>query len=255
MRLLINILFTTFLFSLTALKSQAQSDSITAINYILRLPLVLGDKQYFDFGDTTTIYYYQDLIVYQLPYTFDSSKTIYHVKADTISDEHILTEKRYNYFIYRQGSPKGIWYRSIDYPDSNRLLPVDSILKIKSPPPNLQSLIYSSNDTLIETVSLNDIFIEKYIPKIKPDESYNDTTVFYYSKSMSSIKYSLSPFLDSLKNAKLYRLRLAFNETYSQKYSITMPQRDLVYEIVKLEFTNVNKMKLLIQRFKQDEMQ
>lgn len=246
MRLLNSFFYAIFLFSCTATKSKVQTDRITAINYILKLPLLQGD--------TTSIYYYQDFIIYQLPYTFDSSKIIYHVKADTISEEHFLIEKRYNYFIYRQGGIKGIWYRSSEQPDSNKLLPVDSILKIKSPPSNLQSLIYSTNDTLIETVSMNDVIIEKYIPKTKPDESYSDTTILYYSSSMKSIKFSLSPFIDSLKNAKLYRLRLVFNEAYSQKYSITMPQRDLVCEIVKLELTNVDKMKSLIQRFKQDEM-
>lgn len=255
MRLLISTFFAIFFYSCIATKNQAPTKRITAINYIVKLPLVQGDRQYFDFGDTIPIYYYQDLIIYQLPYTFDSSKVTFHVKTDTISDEHILTETRYNYFVYRQGNRKGLWYKSLEQLDSTKQLFTDSISKRVGTPTNLQSIIYSPNDTLIErtTFDKGNIVIEKYIPKTKPDESYNDTTLLYYSKTLKPIKFSLSPFLDSLSNAKLYKLRLAFNETYSQKYSITMPQRDIVYEIVKLELTNLVKLKPLIQRFKHDE--
>ena len=207
MRLISGSFFILFLHSCVATKHQSKPGSITALNYIVRLPLVQGDKQYFDFGDTTPIYYCEDLIIYQLSYTFDSSKTTYHIKSDTISNEHILTETRYNYFVYKQGSHNGIWYRSVEQLDSNKIIPVDSILKRKSAPINLQSLIFSPNDTLIEKVTFDKgrEFIEKYIPKTKPDESYNDTTLLYYSKAMNTIQFSLSPILDSLNNAKLYK--------------------------------------------------
>jgi hypothetical protein len=255
MRLLIIIFFAFFLYSCIATKKQVQTETITGINYIVKLPLVQGDRQYFDFGDTTPIYYYQDLIIYQLPYTFDSSLVTYHVKADTISDKHILTETRYNYFVYRQGSRNGMWYKSLEQLDSTKQLFTDSILKRVGTPANLLSIFNSSNTSLIDRTTLDkgNIVIDKYIPKTKPDESYNDTTLLYYSKILKPIKFSLSPFLDSLNNSKLYKLRLAYNETYSQKYSITMPQRDIVYEIVKLELTNLVKLKSLIERFKQNE--
>jgi hypothetical protein len=255
MRISISIFFVIFLYGCIATKSQVQTDRITAINYIVKLPLVQGDRQYFDFVSTIPIYYYQDLIVYQLPYTYDSTKVTYHIKADTISDEHVLTETRYNYFVYRQGSSIGIWYRSMEQLDSAKQLSIDSILKRVGPPTNLQSIIYSPNDSLVERTTLDNgnTVIEKYIPKTKPDESYNDTTLLYYSKALKSIKFSLSPFFDSLTNTKLYKLRLAFNESYSPKYSITMPQRDIVYEIVKVDLANPIKLKSLFERFKQDE--
>lgn len=254
MRLLISLIFAVSLFSCTATKHQKNWNDIIGINYIVKFPIVIGDKQVVDMGNTTPIYYYHDIIIYQLPYIFDSTKHTYHVKSDSISDENILTETRYNYFVYRSGSRYGIWYRSAES-DSNKRLSVDSALSTKGTPINLQSIIYSPNDSLIEKLNMNNgtIFIEKYIPKTKPDESYNDTTLLYYSKEMKPIKFSLSPYLDSLRDAKLFKVQLTSNETYSQKYSITMPKRDLVYAIETLTTIDKNKLKTLLQRFQRDE--
>lgn len=255
MRLLISLLFSMLLSGCLVTKHKIPIDSITGITYIVKLPLVQGDRQYIDFDDSIPIYYFQDLTIYKLPYTFDSSKLTYHIKADTISQEHIMTETRYNYFVSKKGNNNGIWYRSIEQLDSNKILAVDSIIKRIGIPTNLQAIIYSPNDSLLESQSLDNgnILIEKYIPKTKPDDSYNDTTLLYYSKTMKQIQFSLSPFLDSLKNKKLYKLRLAFNEAFSETYSITMPKRDIIYEIREVNVDNIDNLKILILRFRQDE--
>ncbi len=70
---------------------------------------------------------------------------------------------------------------------------------------------------------------------------------------MPIFPFSLSPFFDSLNNSKLYKLRLVYNESYSQKYSITMPQRDIIYEIQQIKLVNAEKLKILFRRFKEDE--
>jgi len=184
MRLLIGFIFSFVLSGCLVTKNKTPKDKITAITYIVKLPLVQGDRQYIDFGDTTPVYYFQDLIIYKLPYTFDSSMLTYHIKADTISQEHIMTETRYNYFAYKSGNKNGIWYRSIEQLDSNKILAVDSILKRIGTPTNLQAIIYSPNDSLLESQSLDNgnILIEKYIPKTKPDDTYNDTTLLFLFK-------------------------------------------------------------------------
>lgn len=255
MRILFGFLFSFVLSGCIVTKNKIPSDKITGINYIVKLPLVQGDRQYIDFGDTTLIYYFQDIVIYKLPYTFDSSKVTYHIKADTISDEHIFTETRYNYFVYKRGNDNGIWYRSIEQLDSNKTLTVDSILKRIGIPTNVQAIIYSPNDSLLESQSFDNgnLLIEKYIPKTKPDDSYNDTTLLYYSKTMKPIQFSMSPFLDSMKSKKLYKLRLAYNEAFSKIYSITMPKRDIIYEIREVNVDSIDNLKLLISRFRQDE--
>ncbi|HMU46933.1 MAG TPA: hypothetical protein PKC72_11220 [Chitinophagaceae bacterium] len=257
MRLLIGLFFSLLLSACLVAKHKIpkNNDNITAITYIVKLPLVQGDRQYIDFCDTIPIYYIQNLIIYKLPYTFDSSKMTYHIKTDTISQEHIMTETRYHYFVYKKGNNNGIWYKSIEQLDSNKILAVDSIIKRIGTPTNLQAIIYSLNDSLLESQSLDNgsILIEKYIPKTKLDDSYNDTTLFYYSKRLKPIQFSLSPFLDSLKNKKLYKLRLAYNEAFSETYSITMPKRDIIYEIREMNVDNIDNLKILLLRFKQDE--
>ncbi len=249
------ILLISFLFGCASTKYQSKRNKIIAINFIVRLPLVQSDGQLLYLDDTTSIYYYNDLIVYQLPYIFESSRTIIHVKTDSVSEEKILTETRYNYFVYRKGKHLGLCYSSIEQLDSNKRLSADSIIALKAPSYNLQNIIISPNYTLIEKLHLNNgnVFIEKYIPKQKPDESYNDTSLLYYSIAMKPISFSLSPFLDSVRNAKLYKLQLAFNEAYSHTYSMKMPKRDIIYEIELLRDPKLNDFKALLERFEKDE--
>jgi len=70
---------------------------------------------------------------------------------------------------------------------------------------------------------------------------------------MKPIQFSLSPFLDSLKNKKLYKLKLAYNEAFNNTYSITMPKRDIIYEIREVNVDNIDNLKILILRFRQDD--
>ncbi len=70
---------------------------------------------------------------------------------------------------------------------------------------------------------------------------------------MNFIKFSFSPILDSIKKSKLFKVKLVFNKTYSSKYSITMPQRELIYEFQKKQIENNQQIIDFFQRFKADE--
>lgn len=252
MRLILGFICMIFLMNCASTKNY--SKNIVAISFIVNFPVVQGDNQLFYFRDTIPIFYYQDLILYKLPYTFDSSKMIYHTKTDTIEQQNILTETRYNYFVYRHGKQYGIWYKEMNS-DSLIKLSVDSIIDKKGTPTILQSILANPNDTLVARIreSIGNIFIEKYASKSKPDESYNDTTLLYYSKNMKYIKFSFSPILDSIKKLKLFKVKLIYNKAYSSKYSITMPQRELTYEFQKKQIENNQQVIAFFQRFKRDE--
>jgi hypothetical protein len=179
----------------------------------------------------------------------------YHIKADTISQEHILTETRYNYFIYRKNNSKGIRYNSINELDSNKIISVDSFIKKKGNPLGLKSIIENRNDSLVKKINFESdkTFIEKYVPRAKPNESYCDTITFYYSKLMRPIQFSFSSYLDSLKDAKLYKVCLSSNKMFSKQYSMMMPARDIIYEIREVKAADPDRLKILIEHYKQHE--
>ena len=253
MRLPINFILIFNLLSCTASKQNHDYNKITAINYIVNLPIVQEGGQLFNLNDTMPISYYQDLILYQLPYEFDSSISTYHVKADTVEEKHFLTT-RYNYLVYREGNKYGIWYETIHGKEFKKVS-VDSLLSLKGKPVDFQYIVSRPNDTLIGKTILNNgnIFIEKYIHKTKPDESFSDTTLLYYSRGLRDIIFSFSPMLDKMKESKLFKLRLVYNEAYSPKYSIIKPKREISFEVQQIKVSNSEQLIDFFNRFVKDE--
>jgi hypothetical protein len=66
------------------------------------------------------------------------------------------------------------------------------------------------------------------------------------------MQYSLSRALDSIKQQKLIKARFVYNPSFSKKYSIHMPQREVLLEIKKVEIQDMAAVKSMLERFKKD---
>lgn len=253
MQVSIKLFLITSLFSCAS--SDQKSDDILAINYIFNFPMVSGNGQVDNMLDTTTIYYYQDLILYQLPYRFSISKITSGINTDSIEQVDLISTKKYNFLVVKQGNKNGLWYKTMTSSEMKKVA-VDSVLSGRGFPESFLAMLANADDTLIETVreAKDDMLIEKYIPKTKPDDPCcYDTTLVYYSKSLKDIPFSFSPKHDSLKNSKLFKFRLAYNEAYSSQYLMTMPKREIRYEILETKVVNEKAITDLFRRFRQDE--
>lgn len=253
MRLSIKIFSILILLSCEA--TNQKGEDITAINYIFNIPMVSADGQLDNMQDTTTIYYYQDLILYQLPYHLGRTIFTSLADSDTTEQENTQTTTRHNFLVYKQGNKNGLWYETMNG-DEKKKVPVDSTLLARGLPVDLRAILSNPEDTLIETVkdAKEGIVIEKYISKTRPnDPCCYDTTLLYYSKDLKQIAFSFSPTLDSIKNLKLFKFRAAFNEAYSPQYLITMPKREIRYEIQQIKVVDAKTIKDLFQRYRQDE--
>jgi hypothetical protein len=97
------------------------------------------------------------------------------------------------------------------------------------------------NDTLIEskTNEEGNELVEKYIPRIKYDETYPDSTFLYFRND--KVKYndfSFSPYLDSLKNRKIFKIIFTYNPIPKGVYSFDVPGRNIIFEMRQIQLTN-----------------
>ncbi|MEO7308768.1 MAG: hypothetical protein ABIX01_00105 [Chitinophagaceae bacterium] len=154
-------------------------------------------------------------------------------------------------FIFKKGSKNGCLLGSILDASAGRQLPVDSILAANAFAD--VKFVVNPTDSLVETIDNGHSgqFIEKFVPRADAPKDYFDSVFHYYSKSYTSLDYTFSPILDSIKGMKLYRIRLMYNEKYSEKYKITLPKREYLFNIEPLDITQSDdKIKRLFEQVK-----
>src|SRR6202008_2673777 len=160
--------------------------------------------------DTIGLFYWEDLVLFKIPNTHSFSKMIVNKEGDILSEELLKIEKQFKYFIYKKGDSTGTLYDLIKS-NNGTMLPVDSFLKKKAIM-NFSSFFDATrhNDSLIIWERQGQILIEKYIPKIKYDASYNDSTILFYKDRFGEMDFSLSKELDSIKQMKLCEVRFVY---------------------------------------------
>jgi hypothetical protein len=227
------------------------SPQMRVINLIHHLQLVnTDDGKLLDLIDTLNIFYNGDIIIYAVPHSRETSNLTFDKKGNQNNEKLLKRETLYTYFIYKKNDSLGFKYDSIS--DSRKKeFAVDSFLNLKA---FRNAVFYSKNDSLIETISKagSNILIEKYIPKIKYDESYNDTTYFYFTDKLTNIDYSFSRELDSIKNLKLVKVRFIFNPVPKGLYPFGIPRRELLFEIKEVSLNNPDEILNLFTKFKKD---
>lgn len=72
---------------------------------------------------------------------------------------------------------------------------------------------------------------EKYISKKISDQSYPDTTIFYYNTKLKNIDYSFSKDLEKARKLKLFKVRLIYTSQYYKGYSIKVPRREFMFHL------------------------
>jgi hypothetical protein len=203
------------------------------------LPIIDFIGKFVNYTDSLSILYQDSFVLYRIPYTHSTTEVLTNEKDSVIEEPRIREELRYEYFIFKKGDQYGYRYDSFAAKQYQKRL-VDSFLAVKSF--TTVKLFDLSNDSLISSKKLNDEIQETYIPKIKVDSTYCDTSYYYFTSKMPRTILSLSKELDSLKDMKLYKARLLYNS------SGTLPKREIYFELKPLSAKATND--LLKQFFK-----
>jgi hypothetical protein len=216
-------------------------NGLKRINLIINYPIVIMNDgvhdavNFFNLKDTVWIFYYDSKVLYRLSET-----------RNLETDKKMLgTEK---WFIYREKAEYGFLFNSISDSSRGLKLLVDSFLNNRA---------YASANFDIPSDSLfakaqnkGEKFVEKYYSK-EHTENYPDSIYYYFTNELKNIGYTFSRKLDSLKNMKLYKVRLLYNETFSLSYKAVIPKREFLFEIREEVIVNSREIIDFFERVKQ----
>ncbi len=199
------------------------------------------------------IIFYNNLIVIKEFYeSYTAIKNSY--AGDTLLTELGQPLEKYFYLIY--DSTKQFCFRvdSLNINTTFKSLKLDSVLKQKLPFQftNMYNLI--KNTTVeISNLQLNDTTKVYYnARKIKPDPSFCDSVYYYYSTSeyVKNVPFSFAPELDSLKNRKLFKIQILYNENKNGRTEYEKIAKEFLFEMKPINLPEELMVKNLLDSFK-----
>ena len=206
-------------------------------------PLVDNDGTLIENKSSFRVYYYGKLIMYYYPYKFDSS-----IDGRVI----IQNERRQNYFVFHQDSLIGYDYDPYFRLD-NRKVDVAKMVKMISLESNRLDTMATLKPDSINSNKSNGTMEEIYNNVEKGGDMGNYITHLYYSNKLKDIKESFSKKLDSIKQMKLYMIRILFPEMVSEKYKITFPKREMIFEMKEVPVED-DKVLYYFNRYKKEHL-
>src|SRR4030095_5053398 len=194
-------------------------NNIKGIKIVYNLPILKLDGELLNITDSFSVFYFKDLVLYKIPYKLilENSKAIESI------------EVRFNYFIYRKNSEFGYYYDTLKLIKEKRFS-VDSFLTLKA----FRGFNFydRKNDSIVgRRILLNGDIVESYLPRIRYDQSYGDTTFLYYTDRFKGVDYSFSKELDSVKNLKVFKVRIAYASQFYTGYQFKFPKREYLFEM------------------------
>lgn len=215
-------------------------DTIRAMRIIGTMPAISADTS-FVISDSYDIFYYEDLVMYKFHYRFDS----------LFNGRMIMHESRPNFFVFHKDSvfgysyyprpdastPEGRLSRDTEF-DRNGFTPFkfDSAFNRKP-----DSLFVDNQKHLVKV--FNPQSSEKYPEKF--------TYYLYYSKKLAGLTESFfSRSMDNEKGMKLFRIRIVAHGHYYDESKVTLPQREILYEMTEIPLENRDEVLGYFDRYK-----
>jgi len=231
------------LFACAGKSSRYQEAKIKSMLLVWSIPVFNPDSgKVSNMRDSVLIYHLDDLVLYRVAYTYTQyNKNAQKGNTNTISDDPKtidFSKTRYKNFIYRRNSLTGFVYDSLST-NSHLTFNVDSFERKKT---FKGSKFYeTSHDKIVESMLNKDRseLIEKYASITKPDESYSDTSYYYFSRGLNDVNYSFSKEADSAKKMKLNKIVFIYNPVPKNDHNkVAIPRREILLEIKKITVSN-----------------
>lgn len=205
----------------------------------LRWVMPILDKELdtvFNVEGNSKLYFYKDVFLYK--------------KEGIFIHEDNTQEKVYTYWMYKQNEKKGIRYKCSFKDTIGATFDVDSFL-VKNAFTTFPFYSKENDIMVYKNESKNKKErVEKYIPKIRPDNSYPDTMIFRYSKDYLDIPFSLSPEIEEQKQSRLIEILGIYNPVKNSKYKAQLQSRKMSFQIERISAENQQEKMLYFNRFK-----
>ncbi|HEX6847440.1 MAG TPA: hypothetical protein VF144_10690 [Chitinophagaceae bacterium] len=192
------------------------------------------------------VYYYNDLIMYEFFYEFDS----------LVDNRTALQEIRRFFFVFQKDSSYGHKY----FPNSNVNLDHNKRVKIDT---ELLSHKFESNiyDTLInyKPDSLYNhkdeiIRVYKNPPSANSVSQEKHDLYFYYTKKLKDVPETFSKKMDNIKGLKLTKILIKVSGGYYKEFNMTFPARELLQEMREISVSNKDEIVGYFKRYKENSL-
>ena len=230
------VLFSTMIFFVMCTsesKSTKQKNDIIGVKLEYQLP-TFGDIDLYG-RDSMFIFYYNDIVLYGFPYTY------------SIEDETsvLFEERKLQCFLFKQNDQYGYYFDKVE-DTVYKKLNVDSLLAIKA----FKAILYDKkNDSLVDVQRTKQGMTERYIPIHKPDYSYSDTTIYYFTKKENFYKFSLADDLEKAKKMKIFKVRAIYNAGFNKEVNGNLPYREFVFNVSKAKYKGSEDLHSLLNYF------
>jgi hypothetical protein len=196
--------------------SLQENPKVVALRLYSQLPVGFNSTQVINWNDSLDLYLYKDIVVYRIFGVNVTNLMGFNKTADTIVPKQTHTEVSSTFYGAKKGYRAGYYFNPLNA-GQPRMISIDS-MRLKHSAyfgfNKLYLLAVGPTNTMVESINLgNGDLLEKYIPKVKLDQSYADTSLFYYTNNegVKALNFSLSRDADSLKGMKLYKFMAIYN--------------------------------------------
>lgn len=224
----------------------AASGTLRKVEVYQKIQIPMIDGRIEDLTDSVKVISYKNFVLFQVPY----SNQKFLIRWDSTGEQHqtlISNEPKQKYFVHESTDSLGFEYDSLNS-ERGQKKSVDSFLNTKV----FGNLIFydRKNDSLVESGEMEKgILLEKYVPKVKFDYSYSDSSYFFFSNRFDNLNYTLSRELDSIKQKKLFKVVSVYNAGYDTAFKTHLPRREYVFEIRPATLNNAKEIMDFIKRF------
>jgi hypothetical protein len=171
------------------------------------------------------VYYFDDLVIYQSQYRFDSSvKQLSTDSSTNLVSSHITSissQWRNQFFIFHKDSSYGFSFDPYRGRENKLRLRVDSTIMFIKGTNRFDSFLTVKPDSIIWNANkseLKEVFLvtqKKGMPAGRIG--------LYYSKNLNHLKASFNATVDSAKRMKLFKVEAIFNDSYDENGKLVWP--------------------------------
>jgi hypothetical protein len=214
-----------------------RSISNNAVNISFSAPLFHESGAKFEFEKEFTIFSTHDALIYEIPY--------FH-REETDSVPKIIKK----FFIFKKEAESGLMYIPTQS-NSPRVFDVDSVLKAETF--KGVDVFKIEEETFVSKSESKDNIKEVYVPKVKKDMTFPDTTVVTYSTKKLDLNFSWSRSLEEVKNKTVTKVESVYNPQVVKGVSI--PKYQVIFELKVLNVipkSQLKKVQKYIKKFEED---
>lgn len=204
-----------------------------ALEIVYQLPIQDSKESMLRSRQTLRLIERDSISIFVIPFYTHVMRNNIDKNGDLISEEWIRTDTSEYYVIYKENNTVGFVYDTSIH-KVWRKIEVDSFLASSSVL-SLDSfaLHMKDYDTLVSSTSSSDGFVltEVYIPKVKKDFTFSDSTIIKYDKALNDFRFSFSRKEDQEKQRKLCLVKMIYNPDPRATIPELRPGRIISFEM------------------------